>query len=201
MAIDGDTLRICSNGPRGDDRPDDFTTKADDGRLLMVYRRISHHAMTTENLKAIYPGDPTGPPGMSAMPGSPAMSVPGGAKPATDEDRIQGIWKVVSSSNDGTNNPQTPPFLTMTFRGNETFTSGSDKPNLFQLDNKHAPAHLTIAGHNMYMQAIYKLDKDKLIVAFFGKPETGRPRSFKASDAGGDGLPLIVWELERAVAK
>jgi uncharacterized protein (TIGR03067 family) len=198
VAIDGDTLRICSTGHRGDDNPDDFTTKPDDERLLMVYQRVSNHPMTDEEWKASNPGNPPQPGSVSALPGLPPMDVPGGARPLTDEERIQGTWKVVSQSLDGKKNMQNPPSLTMTFRGYETFTSTSNKPCLFRIDSTQTPSHLTVAGHNMYMQMIYKIDKNTMTIAFFGKPETQRPRSFTA---GGDGLPLIVWELRRADAK
>src|SRR5205823_2652296 len=38
---EGETLRMCWGGQRTNDRPDDFTTAKDDGRLLMIYRRVS----------------------------------------------------------------------------------------------------------------------------------------------------------------
>jgi uncharacterized protein (TIGR03067 family) len=38
--IDGETLKFCSAGP-GAERPTDFTTKADSGRTLSIWKRVA----------------------------------------------------------------------------------------------------------------------------------------------------------------
>ena len=57
VRIEGDTLTMCWGGIRSNDRPDEFTTAKEDGRLLMVYRRISSRPLTTDELKTLDIGD------------------------------------------------------------------------------------------------------------------------------------------------
>lgn len=73
VAIKGDTLRICAGGQRFNDRPDDFTTAKDDGRLLMVYRRVSR------KLPAEFMVDP------EPLPGEPPGLRPSSEPPKTQK--------------------------------------------------------------------------------------------------------------------
>jgi hypothetical protein len=57
---------------------------------------------------------------------------------------------------------------------------------------------LTITGDNIKIQAVYKLEKDELTIALFGKPENVRPKGFTAADAAGDGHIFVVRVLKRA---
>jgi uncharacterized protein (TIGR03067 family) len=147
---------------------------------------------------AVTPGTPDDPHGQ------PARGPEGQPKTEQDQDRLQGTWNVVSCEVNG--EKQKPAFKSYrwTFRGQESSTSwvrnddtaGGGK-NSFRLDPAKKPKELTISGPNMMLRAIYRLEGDRLAISYFGRPEKDRPRSFTAADAGGGGLPVIVWVLRR----
>jgi hypothetical protein len=64
---------------------------------------------------------------------------------------------------------------------------------------------MTITGDNLKIQAIYRLEKDRitkkdrLTIAHFGKPENARPTGFKP--VKGDDNILVVRVLEREKKK
>jgi RNA polymerase sigma factor (sigma-70 family) len=121
-----------------------------------------------------------------------------------DQERIQGTWNIVACEVNGAKQKLAFKSYQWTFRGTESATSwvrdddtaGGGK-NQYRLEPTKKPKELTISGTNMMLRAIYKLEGDTLTISYFGKPERLRPRNFVAADAGGGGLPVIVWVLKR----
>lgn len=58
------------------------------------------------------------------------------------------------------------------------------------------PRELTLVGKGTLFQCIYQLNGDMLTIAFYGRSELDRPKSFSVKDKVPD-LPLIVHEYER----
>jgi RNA polymerase sigma factor (sigma-70 family) len=121
-----------------------------------------------------------------------------------DHERIQGTWKVVSAQTNGEKEKLRFKLYRWTFQGNEVSTlwvrdddtTGGGKSS-FRLEPTKDPRELTISGPNLMIRAIYKLQGDTLSISYFGRPEKERPRSFNAARAGGGGLPVVVWVLQR----
>lgn len=52
-AVEGDTLRTCSRFNSSGKNTNDFTTSPDDGRLLMVYRRVSDKSLSAAEFETL----------------------------------------------------------------------------------------------------------------------------------------------------
>lgn len=67
--------------------------------------------------------------------------------------------------------------------------------NYFKLDNTTTPNQLTIRGDKIRIQAVYEFVEDDLKIAFFGKAELARPKSFE--DQHKDAGPLVIFHLKK----
>jgi RNA polymerase sigma factor (sigma-70 family) len=127
---------------------------------------------------------------------------------------LEGKWDLISEEHDGKKRDLIFKSYQFTFKGKEVTTAwvhdvgadftGDDSKssgggtNQFIIDSTKNPKELTITGDNIKIQAVYKLDKDQLTIALFGKPEEARPKGFTAADAAGEGRILVVQVLKRA---
>ncbi len=118
---------------------------------------------------------------------------------------LEGQWDLVSEARDGVKSELMFKSYRFTFKEKEVTTrweridgrSGGGT-NEYVIDTTKMPKELTITGDNLRIQAVYKLNKDELTIATFGKPEDVRPRGFTAADSGGDQEILVVRILKRA---
>ncbi|QEL13269.1 sigma-70 family RNA polymerase sigma factor [Limnoglobus roseus] len=71
----------------------------------------------------------------------------------------------------------------------------------YVLNPSATPKELNIVGDRMLMLWLYELDGEKLKVAYYGRSEVARPKSFDPKDRPKDADPLTVIEFERKDAK
>ncbi|MEW4566976.1 sigma-70 family RNA polymerase sigma factor [Tautonia sp. JC769] len=77
--------------------------------------------------------------------------------------------------------------------------NGPVQPLRFSINPAKAPAELTYFGDRggLY-QCVYRIDGDRLVIAFYGRSEVDRPQGFSKENAGPAPWPLVVETLERA---
>ncbi len=117
---------------------------------------------------------------------------------------LEGKWDLVSEEHDGKSNPLMFKSYQFTFKGKEVTTAwvsdgdAGGGTTQFVLDLTKNPKELTLTKADIKIQAVYKLEKDRLTMATFGKPEDARPKGFTVADAAGEGRILVVRVLKRA---
>ncbi len=149
----------------------------------------------------------------------PALVIPGSSseterafrtwKKAEQEvlSQLQGEWRLVRNTINDAEKPQHVDYYRFSFadqkyraewkalpeHGGEVRSSG----NRFVINPSKSPAEITFYGENSLLQAIFKLEKGKLTVAFFGISELDRPRGFTLRENPDRISPLIVWTFEK----
>ncbi len=115
---------------------------------------------------------------------------------------LRGTWELVRLSHDGTEMNSKAEYKRLAFDGQTVRISWKltdpkgakeEERNLrFTVNPTRTPAELMAYGDNFLMQAVYRLNGDRLEVATFGRPEVGRPRGFAADAKQPNSSPLIV---------
>ncbi len=153
--------------------------------------------------------------------GSPPPGQSGGGNKTTDDpdvENLQGVWEpVLEEQNNGKQRPLEFKSYRITFKGKSVtmawmridpdgvggVAAAESKSTscTFTVNSAKRPKEMKITGHNLKIQAIYKLEidritkKDRLTIVHFGKPEDARPKGFEP--AKGDDQVLVVRILER----
>ncbi len=71
------------------------------------------------------------------------------------------------------------------------------KPMSYSLNPTKEPAELNFFGDGALIQTIYSIEDDKLKIAFYGRAEVDRPKSFEFAKDGEKDLHLIVWSFKK----
>jgi RNA polymerase sigma factor (sigma-70 family) len=115
-------------------------------------------------------------------------------KPKSDQDRLQGAWKVTDVKSDGAA-PANARSMVFYFVKDKTYLGTAEKVEVVldtKLDPKASPKQITLAMpmENQKLNGIYTLSGDQLKMAFPAKPGDDRPTDFDAKDHG------VVFELQ-----
>jgi uncharacterized protein (TIGR03067 family) len=123
-------------------------------------------------------------------------------KPQTDEERIQGVWKLVSSEREGKREPGDVKYPLQLVFSTDTLRfalpAGARHPQPYKLDATRKPKRIDWLaggknGPSKPVPGIYELDGDTLKICW-GGPGKERPRRFKTKAGTGDWL----WICKRA---
>jgi uncharacterized protein (TIGR03067 family) len=121
-----------------------------------------------------------------------------------DLSALEGRWDLVWEEHDGEKRELIFKSYQLTFKGKKITTawvrdddSAGGGTNQFVISPTRNPKELTISGDNIKILAVYKVEKDQLTIAHFGKPEDTRPKGFTVADAAGGGRILVVKVLKR----
>lgn len=125
-----------------------------------------------------------------------------GANGRSDQQLLQGTWKVVKRVKNGaTEDPAEHP-TTLKFSGKAITETRDGKPaqkGAYTIDDSKTPKRITLTGKagdnaGKTFEAIYEIDGDTLKLAYsFGENASIPPKDF----AGGEGSGLLVLERER----
>ena len=119
----------------------------------------------------------------------------------TDQERLQGKWRPVALEMDGKVERYwfQPP---LKVDGDKLFLDARDEEaslNIQLNPTADTKEFDLVAGNQVYLRGIYKLDGDTLIVSYYGKLNTpDRPKHFKTA---GGGEPQAVLTLRRVQEK
>jgi len=117
----------------------------------------------------------------------------------SDQDLIQGTWKVVEGERNGEKPPQ--EFLDnfkITFKGDKAIPEGGGGGEAsFKLDTGKKPRQITVtrAEGNRTMKGIYQLDGDTLKICFGGEGNDNYPTEFTGK-AGSNNM-LMVFKRQK----
>jgi RNA polymerase sigma factor (sigma-70 family) len=181
--LDGDTLTWCQSekglppGAAETERPTEFSTTPGDGRSLVVYKRQKENAETDT------PKD-------QAVKDKPAM---------TDLDRLQGVWSVVSTEQNGKPAKlEKTVFMVDGKRACLRTCDGELQGGLY-LDPASTPKTYDFVMSERTIEGIYSLDGDTLRLCY--DPATGakRPVGFVTEKDKGQFL-FVLKRVEGAKA-
>ncbi|MFT3880838.1 MAG: sigma-70 family RNA polymerase sigma factor [Gemmatales bacterium] len=109
---------------------------------------------------------------------------------------LQGSWKRTRSLLNGAAYPG-GGLASLNFNLNNSIDIDSASLDMtYYINAGKTPKELTLVGKGTLFQCIYQVSGDKLTIAFYGRSEHDRPRSFSVKEKVAD-LPLIVNEYER----
>lgn len=123
------------------------------------------------------------------------------SKGKSDQEQIQGTWKVVEAEQDGMKPPQ--QFLDnfkVTFKGDKAVPEGvQGSEATFKLDSDKKPRQIQITpnegGGSRVMKGIYQIDGDTLKLCFRRGENAEPPTEF--SGAAGTGNMLMVLKRQK----
>jgi uncharacterized protein (TIGR03067 family) len=123
---------------------------------------------------------------------------------AKELERFQGTWNLVKITNDDVERPNTSEYYRKEFKGHRVSVDYKLKDGrthkgtvAFTVNPLKSPSELTEHGDYFLLQMIYRLEGDKLTIAFFNCGELDRPISFDFKKNPDNGLFLNTWTFER----
>jgi uncharacterized protein (TIGR03067 family) len=126
-----------------------------------------------------------------------------GADRRSDQQLLQGTWKVIKRVKNGTAENADEHRTTLKFTGNDIVESRDDKPRqqgTYTLDETKMPKRMTLTGKSgdnagKTFEAIYEVSGKDLKLAYsIGENAGIPPKDF----SGGEGTGLLVLERERS---
>ena len=125
-----------------------------------------------------------------------AAEEPGGKRPMTDREKIQGTWALVSGERSGKPLPdETIKHVKIIFTGNKLTTRIKERKTeaTFKLDANKEPKEIDIDMDGNVGKGIYQFDGDTLKIAH-GEVGDARPKKFPKA---GSGLTVLVLKREK----
>lgn len=118
------------------------------------------------------------------------------ANEAVEMRNLQGSWKRTRSLLNGVVYPG-GGLASLKFNLNNSIDIDSASLEMnYYINAGKKPKELNLVGKGTLFQCIYELNGDMLTIAFYGRSELDRPKSFSVKEKVTD-LPLIVHEYER----
>lgn len=118
-------------------------------------------------------------------------------KDKPDSEKLQGTWKLISGTNDGSPLPdEFKSSFVMKISGDTLTVSSNGRTTIegkFTLDPKKKPRELDLTVNGQFARCIYEIDGDKLKINH-GELDTERPTEFESKP--GSRLLLLLLKRE-----
>jgi len=117
-------------------------------------------------------------------------------KPAKDEDKIQGSWKMVSGQRGGENAPdEVVKNFRLTFKAGGKLSAvieGKDQEGTYKIDTTKKPRQIEVTIDDKTVEGIYELNGDDLKLCV---DRSARPKEFKSPE--GTRIMLMNFKREK----